>query len=170
MFTVASAYLFQNLLCACLTSYGPNVDLLHSSVPVPLYYLPGWGFSRWFRKASHCITHHLQVTWSHKQQSIAHWELQESASCIYMMSNISVTKSKDAVTTRGHWSRCIHRQPLQLLVPLSLNSCYSSHLEWICNYCVGLWVREGGRQVLKSAERSVSCSNVGCWAGCNMTP
>jgi hypothetical protein len=43
--TVASTYLFQDLLCACLKCYGPNVVLLHSGVPILLYYQPVWGFS-----------------------------------------------------------------------------------------------------------------------------
>jgi len=45
MWEVASAYHFQDLLCACLKCYGPNDVLLRSSVPVLLYYLPVWAFS-----------------------------------------------------------------------------------------------------------------------------
>jgi hypothetical protein len=40
MWAVASAYLFQDLLCVRLKCYGPNVVLLDSGVPVRFYYLP----------------------------------------------------------------------------------------------------------------------------------
>jgi len=45
MWAIVSTYLSQDLRCVCLKCYGPNVLLLHSSVPVLLYYLPVWGFS-----------------------------------------------------------------------------------------------------------------------------
>jgi hypothetical protein len=45
MWAVAAAYNFQDLLCAHLKCYGPNAVLLHSGVPVCLYYLHVWGFS-----------------------------------------------------------------------------------------------------------------------------
>ena len=85
---VASAYLFYDLLCACLKCNGPNVVLLHSSVPVLLYYLPLWGFSKCFCNASRCITYHLQVASTYKWPCGAHVELRESAGCKFMARHV----------------------------------------------------------------------------------
>jgi len=42
-----------------------------------------------------------------------------------------------------------------------------SRSQWICNDRVGCWIRDGGRQVFKTAERSGSASNSRCGAGYN---
>jgi len=143
--------------------------LLHSGVPVHLYYLPVWGFSWCFRNASRCITYYLQVTCTHKWPSVPHVEFKESARCKYKMRHVWVTKSMDAATARDHWLRCRHRLWLQLPLPLSLILFGSSRSQWICNDCAGFWIRDGGRQVVKTTERSGSASNAGCWAGYNAT-
>ena len=50
-------------------------------------------------------------------------------------------------------------------LPLSLICFCSSRLQWICNDRIGIWIRDGGRQVFKTAEKSGSASNAGCGAG-----
>jgi len=73
----------------------------------------------------------------------------------------------DDATAGDHWSRCRHHLRLQLLLPLFLSSCCCSRSQWICNARAGFWIRDGGRQVFKTAERSESASNAGCGAGYN---
>jgi len=75
----------------------------------------------------------------------------------------------DAVTAWDHWSRCSHRLWLQLPMPLSLIHCCSSRSQWICNDRAGFWIRDVGRQVFKTAERSGSASHARCRAGYNAT-
>jgi len=75
----------------------------------------------------------------------------------------------DAVTAGDHRLRCRHRLHLQLPLPLSLILFSSSQSEWICNDRAGFWIRDGGRQVLKTSERSGSDNNAGCGAGYNAT-
>jgi len=166
---IASAYLFQDLLCARLKCYGPNVVLLHSGVPVRLYFLRVWGVSLCFCNESHCITYHLQVACTHQWPSIPHSKLQESACCKFKTRQVRLTKSIDAATAGVHWSRCRHCMRLQLPLPLSLIRFCSSCLQWICNYREGFWIRDEGRQVFKTAGRSGSASNAKCMAGYNTT-
>jgi len=73
----------------------------------------------------------------------------------------------DAATAGDHWSGCRHRLQLQLPLPVSLMSFCSSRSQWMCNDCAGLWIRDGGRQVFKTAERRGSASSAGCEAGYN---
>jgi len=75
----------------------------------------------------------------------------------------------DAVTAGHHWSRCRHCLRLQLPLPLSLILFSSSHSQWICNDRAGFWIRDGGRQVFKTAQRGGSASNAGWAAGFNVT-
>jgi len=109
----------------------------------------------------------LQVACTHKRPSVPHVELQESARCKYLTRHVGVTKSMDVATAVDYWSGCRHRLRLQLPLPLSLNPFWSLHLQWICNDRAGFWIRDVGRQVFKTAERSGSASNVGCRAGDN---
>jgi len=71
----------------------------------------------------------------------------------------------NTVTSSDHWSRCRHCPQLQLSLPLSLIRFCSSRWQWICNDHAGLWIRDGGKQVLKTAEMSGSASNAGYGAG-----
>ena len=66
-----------------------------------------------------------------------------------------------------HNLRSPHR--LQLPLPLSLILLGSSRSEWICNDPAGFWIRDGGRQVIKTAMSRVSDSNAECGAGFNAT-
>jgi len=116
-----------------------------------------------------CITHHLQVAYSHKRLSIPHLELQQSAHCKYKTCHVWVTKLMDAATAGHHWSRCRHRLRLQLPLPLSQIFFCSLRSQWICNDCASFWIGDGGRQVIKTAERSGSACNAGCGAGYNTT-
>jgi len=173
MRAVASAYHFQDLLCAYLKCYGPNVAWLHSGVAVFLYYLPVWGFSKCCRNASHCISYHFHVACTHKWPSVPHVELQESTCCKYKASHVRVTKSMDAATAGDHWSRCRHLPLLQLPMPLSPILSCSLRPQWICNDPAGFWIEVEGRHVFQTAERSGSASNAGCgdeysvsWWGC----
>jgi len=75
----------------------------------------------------------------------------------------------NAATAGDHWLRCRHRLRLQIPLPLSLIRFGSSRSQWICNDRAGVWIRDGGRQVFKTAERSGSESNAGCGAGYNNT-
>jgi len=75
----------------------------------------------------------------------------------------------NAATAGDHWSRCRHRLCLQLPLPLSLIHFCSLCLQWISNDRAGFWIRDGGRQVFKTIERSGSSSNAGCGAGYNAT-
>jgi len=75
----------------------------------------------------------------------------------------------DAATAGDHWSRCRHLLRWRLPLPRSGIRFGSSRLEWICNDHAGFCIRDGGRQVLKSAERSGSDSNSGYGAGYNAT-
>jgi hypothetical protein len=58
-----------------------------------------------------------------------------------------------------------HRLQLQLPQPLSLISFCSSRSQWIGNGRADFSIRDGGRLVFKTAERSGSASNAGCEAG-----
>jgi hypothetical protein len=116
-----------------------------------------------------CITYHLQVACTHKRPSVPHIELHESARCKYKTRHVCVTKSMDAATAGDHRLRCRHRLRLQLPLPLSLIPFCSSCSQWICNGRTGFWIRDGGSQVFKTAERSGSVSNAGCEAGYNAT-
>ena len=53
--------------------------------------------------------------------------------------------------------------------PLSLISLCSSCSQWICNDCAGSKIRDGGRQLFKTAERSGSPSNARYVGGYNAT-
>jgi len=170
MWAVASAYLFQDLLWVCLKCYWPNVVLLHCGVPVRLYYLPVWSFSWYLRNASRCTTYSLQVACTHKQLSVPHVELQEPARWKYKTGHVGVSKSMNAATSADHWSRWRHRLRLQLPLPLSLIPFCSSRSQRICNDRMGFWIRDGGRQVFKTAESCGSSSNAGCGAGYDATP
>ena len=75
----------------------------------------------------------------------------------------------DAATAGDHWLRCRHHLGLQLPLPLSLILFGSSHSQGICNDSAGFCIRDGGRKVLKTAERSGSASKAGCWAGYTVT-
>jgi len=75
----------------------------------------------------------------------------------------------DAATAGDHWSRCRLRLRFQLPLPLSLNLLSSLRSEWICNHRAGFCIRDGGRQVFKTSERSGSDNNAGCGAGYNAT-
>jgi len=167
---VASAYLLQDLLCVCLKRYGPNVILLHSSVPVLVYYLPVCGFSEWFPSGSCCITYRLPGACTHERPSVPHIELHESARCTYKTRQVWVNKSMDAATAGDNWSRCRHCLRLQLPLPLSLIPFCSSHSQWICNGHAGFSIRDAGRQVFRTAERSGSASIGGGEAEYNATP
>jgi len=68
-----------------------------------------------------------------------------------------------------HSSRCRHRLGLQLPLRLSLILFSSSGSEWISTDRAGFWIRDGGRQVFKTSERSGSDDNAGCGAGYNAT-
>jgi len=129
----------------------------------------GMGLQRMLCNASRCITYCLRVTCTHKRPSVPHVELQESACCKYRARHVGVTKSMDAVTAGDHWSRCRHRLRLQLPLPLSLIPRCSSRSQWICNDRAGFWIRDEGRQVFKTTERSGSASYAGCRAGFNAT-
>jgi hypothetical protein len=56
---------------------------------------------------------------------------------------------------------------LQLRLPRPLIGFVSSDSQWICNERVGFWIRDGGRLVFKTAERSRSANNAGYGAGYN---
>jgi len=142
MWAIASAYLFQDLHCACHKCYGPNIVLLHSGVQVLLYYLPVWGFNECFCNVSHCISFHLQVAHTHKRPSVQHAYLQESVCCKYKMHRVSMTKSMDAVTARDHWSQCRHCMRFQLPLPVSLIAFCSECSQWICNDRAGVWIKD----------------------------
>jgi len=75
----------------------------------------------------------------------------------------------DAITAADHRSRRRHCLQLQLPLPVSLIPFCSSHSQWICNDRPGLWIRDGGRHVLKTTERSGSASNAGGGTGYNAT-
>jgi len=77
-------------------------------------------------------------------------------------------QSMDATTAGDHLSRCRHCLQLRLPLPLSLIPFYSSGSQLIGNDREGFWIRDGGRQVFKRAERSGSTSNAGCRAGYNV--
>jgi hypothetical protein len=138
--------------------------LLHCGVPVRFYYLPVWGFSYCLRNALCCITYHLQVGWTHKWPSVQRVKLQESIHCKYMTCHVRVTKSMNAATAGDHRSSCRHHLWVQLSLPLSLTPFYTSHSQWICKDRTGFWIRDGGRQVFVTAERSGSTTNAGCRA------
>jgi len=92
------------------------------------------------------------------------------ARCKYKKRHVSVTQSMHAATARAHWWRwCRHRLRLQLPLPLSLIPVCSSHSQWICNDRTGFWIRDGGRQVFKTAERGGSACSARCLAGFNVT-
>jgi len=169
MWAVASAYLFQDLLCLCLKCYGPNVVLLHSGIPVRYHYLPMWDFSKSFRNVSHWITYHLQLSGTYKQPSVPSAELQESTHCKHNPRHEWVTKSMDVATAGDHWSRCRHHLWLQLPLPLSVILFSSSHSQWIWNDGVGFWIWHRGRQDSKTAGRGGTDNNAGCGAGYNAT-
>jgi len=156
--------LSRSFLCVS-QSYGPNVVVLHSSVPVRLYYLPVWGLNWCFRNVSRCITYRLQVACTHKWLSVQHVELQESARCEYRMCRFWVTNSTDAATARDHWSRCIYRLLLQCPLPLSLIPFRSSGSQWMRNDRTGFLIMARGRLVFKTGERSGSASHAGYGAG-----
>jgi hypothetical protein len=82
---------------------------------------------------------------------------------------VGVTRSMDAATARDHLSWCRQRLWLQLPLSLSLILFGSSCSQWICNDRAGFWIRDGGRQVFKTAGRSGSARNAGCGAGYNAT-
>ena len=169
MWAIASTYLFYDLHCACLKCYGPNVVLLHRGVPVHLWYLRVGAITKCFRNALCCITYHLQVPCTHKLRPVPHVELQDSACCKFQMGHVWVSKSMEAVTTGDHWFRCRLRLRLQLPLPLWLIPFFSWHSQWIWNDRAGFWIRDRGRQVLKTTERSGSDSHAGCGTGFNMT-
>ena len=73
----------------------------------------------------------------------------------------------DAASAGDQWSRCRHPLRVQLPMPLSLIAYCSSCSQWICNDCAGFWIRDGGRQVIKTAGRSGRASNAWCGAGYN---
>jgi len=114
---------------------------------------------------SHCITWNLQVAWTHKQHSVPHVELQDSARCKQKTCDVSVTKLMDDATGRNHWSRCRPRLRLQLPLPWSCIRFGSSPLRWICNDQVGFWIWDGGRHDFKTTERSGSASIASSRAG-----
>jgi len=149
----------DQMLCCCIAVF-----------QYPLYYLQVWGISWCFRNALRCITYHPQVASTHKQPSVTHGKLQESARCKYMTPHVWVTKSLDTTTAGDHHSRCRHCWWLQLPLHLSLISFWSSHLQWICTDHAGFLIRDGGRQVFKTAERSGSVSNARCRAGDSTMP
>jgi hypothetical protein len=95
---VASAYIVEDLLCACLKSYGPNVVLLNCSDPVLVYDLPVWGFMECFRRASRCITYHIQVACAHQGPPGPKIELPQSAHCKYKTCHVTVIKPMYAAT------------------------------------------------------------------------
>jgi len=169
MWAIASRDLIQDLLCARLQCYGPNVVLLHCGVPLLLNYLPVWSFSQCFRNASHYITSHLQFASNHKWPSVPHVELQESARCKYKMLHVWVTKSMDAATARDHRSRCSQHLQLQLPQPLYMIHFCSSCSQLIWNDHVSFWIGDGGRQVCRTAERSGIASDAGCGVGYDTT-
>jgi len=74
-----------------------------------------------------------------------------------------------AATARYHWLRCRHHLQLQLPQPLSPTPFSSSRSRWIWNDRAGFWIRDGGRQVLQTAEWGGSASNAECRAGYNAT-
>jgi hypothetical protein len=125
------------------------------------------GISWCFYNVLHCITYHLQVACTHNQLSIPPVELQQSAHCKYKMCHVWVIKSIATATAGDHWSRCRHRLSLQLSLPLPFLPFCSSHSQWICNDHPGFWIRDGGRQDFKTAERSGGCSNARCRAAYN---
>jgi len=67
----------------------------------------------------------------------------------------------DAATAADHRSRCRHRMRLQFPLPVFLIPFCSLRLRLIGNDRAGFWIRDGGRQVFKTAERSGSASNAG---------
>ena len=162
---VASAYLFQDPHCACLKWYGPNFVLLHSGIPVRLYYVPVWGHSECIHNPLRYISYHLQVDCTHIPASVAHVYLPQSTFSKYRTRHIWVTKSMDAVTAGDHWSRRGPHLSLQLPLPLSLICFGSLNSQWICNDRTDFCVGHGGWQVFKTAERSGSAINAGCGAG-----
>jgi hypothetical protein len=56
---------------------------------------------------------------------------------------------------------------LQFPLAQSLIHLSCSHSEWICNNRTGFCIRNGGRQVFTTFERSMSDNNAGCMAGYN---
>ena len=143
MWGIASAYFFQDLLCACLKCYGRSVVLMHSGVPVRLNYLPVWGCSECFRNASRCITYCLQVTSTYTRQSVPQVVLQKSARCKYKTGHVCVPQSMDPVSAEDHGSRWSHRLWFQLPLPQSLILLSCLHSEWICIDSAGFWIRHG---------------------------
>jgi len=75
----------------------------------------------------------------------------------------------DGATAGDHRSRSRHCLRLQLPLPRSLIPFCNTRSQWICNDRPGFWITDGGRQVLKTAERSGSARNAGCRAGYNAT-
>jgi hypothetical protein len=145
MQAVASADVFQNLYCVCLICYGPKVVSLDSSVPVLLYNLPVWGFSKFFHNVSCCITYHLPVACTQKQLSVPQVLLQGCTLSKYKTRHVWVTKSSNALTAGANWLRCTHNLRLKLRLTLPLIPVCSLHLKWICNHCVGFWIRDGSK-------------------------
>jgi len=86
------------------------------------------------------------------------------------MPHVWVTELMDAETARDLRLRCKLHLQLQIPLPLSLIPFRSLCLQWSCNCCTGFWIRDGGRQVFKTAERNGSASNPGSGAECNVTP
>jgi len=59
----------------------------------------------------------------------------------------------------------VYTLPVVAIATVSASDSFGSLcLEWICNDCAGFWIRDGGRQGIKTTERSVSDSNAGCKA------
>ena len=67
----------------------------------------------------------------------------------------------DPATAGDDWSRCSHPLWLRLTLSLAVIPFGSLRSQLICNDRTGLWMRDRGRKVVKTAESSGSASNAG---------
>jgi hypothetical protein len=73
----------------------------------------------------------------------------------------------DAANAGYNWLRCRPRLQLQLPLPLSLIPFCSSGSQWICNGRAGFRIRDRGRQIFMTTEKSGSDRNGGRETGYN---